>query len=71
MNLNMETDVTSIPMVNVMQENQVGDMLRECFEKYQGRMSVQSFEFLLRKYEITYDILPKYLKDKLDEVDVY
>ena len=58
-------------MICALQESQVDDLFDEVMEKYEGRISIQSLEMLFSKYEIAYDILPQYLKDRIDLIDVY
>ena len=71
MKFDMSTGVDNLAMVCALQESQVDDLFDEVMEKYEGRISVQSLEMLFSKYEIAYDVLPQYLKDRIDLIDVY
>lgn len=71
MKFDMSTGVDNIAMIASLQESQVDDLFDEVMEKYEGRISVQSLEMLFAKHEIVYDILPQYLKDRIDLIDVY
>lgn len=44
------------------------DMLDECRNRYQCRMSKESFEMLMGKYGITYDLLPLSMRQTIDDV---
>lgn len=56
-----------IGMVENDQELRVDEML----ENISGPLSIDEFEDSMLKYGINYGILPQYLKDRLDEINVY
>lgn len=61
-----------LSLVENIQENNVTDMMASLRELYPDmRMSVSELEQAMRNFDVIYDILPQYLKDLIDTIDVY
>lgn len=69
----MVLDFTEIgsPWIVGMVENDQELRIDELLNDIDDPISVEEFEDVMLKYGINYSVLPQYLKDKIDEIDLY
>lgn len=69
METNMHIGIdTSIDNCAFDQTQAVLDMLDECRNRYQCRMSKESFEMLMHKYDVIWDDLSMNMRQMIDEI---
>lgn len=69
----MVLDFTEIgnPWIVGMVENDQELRIDELLNDIDAPISVEEFEDVMLKYGINYSVLPQYLKDKIDKIDLY
>lgn len=69
----MVLDFTEIgnPWIVGMVENDQELRIDELLNDIDAPISVEEFEDVMLKYGINYSVLPQYLKDRIDKIDLY
>ena len=63
-------DAGVLSLVESIQESNVTDMVNYIHNNLEEPIPIGTFEQLMRDFQVEYPLLPQYLKDKLDTIDI-